>query len=91
MEKEITKTTNFNYKIDELKFNVSLTTTLEKKTVILLAENALKDLKQSNFLVDFNYKSEGVWLKFTANDAEQKFAMTSILTELINDILKDLK
>lgn len=91
MEKEITKTTNFKYKIDEVTFDVSLTTVQEKTAIILLANNALKDLKESEFLVDFNYTADGVWLKFNANNQEQKNAMNEILLELINDILEDLK
>lgn len=90
MEKEITKTTNFKYKIDDVTFGVSLTTVQEKTTTILLANNALKDLKESEFLVDFAYKADGVWLKFNANNKEQKDAMNEILIQLINDILEDL-
>ena len=91
MEKTITKTTNFKYKEGDVKFDVSLTSNEEKNTTILLANNALKNLKESEFQVDFSYKTGDVWLKFSAHNKEQKDAMTAILQELINDIFKDLK
>lgn len=105
LETQITNTTNYNYEVifekkdknngdlKNLNWSVSLTTTEEKKSFLLIAESAINQIKTDNFttIIEKRHPGTNVWLKCNIPDELNRKAMLLCLEQVCKDIISDLQ